>query len=47
MGNDLTDYMLNKAIGLLVLAFVWNFIQGFIETSPPLVPRDKQPDQRD
>lgn len=47
MGNSVTDYMLYKAIGLLVLAFIWNFIQGFIETSPPPAPRDKQPGPRD
>lgn len=45
MGNSVTDYMLYKAIALLILAFVWNFIIGFTETSRPPAPRDKQPGQ--
>ena len=44
----LTDYMLYKAIALLVLAFVGNFIYGFfIEKTPPQAPPDNPPNPAD
>ncbi len=48
IGDNVTDYMLYKAIALLILAFVWNFIYAFfIEKSPPPVQFDTLPDQED
>lgn len=44
----LTDYMLYKAIALLVLAFFWNFFYGlFIEKTPPQAPPDTPPNPAD
>jgi len=44
----LTDYMLYKAIALLVLAFFWNFFYVLITgKNPPGVPPDTPPSPAD